>query len=383
MKISVAVRQKFHGFQLAQQLQNHNSLSKLYTAHYGSILGKDNSVGFSIDRKKVATNTYSALLTYGIKNNGFNNDDRFGKWVAGKLKDENIIVTWGIQALPIIKRAKELGIKVVLERGSSHASFQRDILMEEYRSLNISTVDLEKSFSPKRIERELLEYELADVVSIPSSFVKHSFTKNNFEEEKLFINAYGADLINFTYIPKPHKLFRLIYSGTLSIRKGIHYLLEAFSNLKLPEAELWLVGKVEEEIKPFILKYSAINIKIQTPVPQQHLAKLYNQCDVFVICSIEEGMAMVQTQAMSCGLPLICTTNTGGDDLIVDGVNGFVIPIRQVQILEEKIEFLYMNRDKCKEMGKNALKTIQSDFSWKNYGNRAITFYKQLIREFD
>ena len=106
---------------------------------------------------------------------------------------------------------------------------------------------------------------------------------------------------------------------------------------------------------------------------------LHLQLDVFVICSIEEGLAMVQTQAMACGLPLICTTNTGGDDLIDNGINGFVVPIRQVKILQEKMEFLYLNRDKCKEMGKNALKTIQSDFSWKNYGYRSVAFYKQLI----
>lgn len=379
MKISVAVRQKFHGFQLAQQLFNQNVLAKLFTSHYGKFLGKDNSQGYSIDKNRIETNLYRAMLTYGFKNNGFNNDNKFGKWVAHKLNDEDIVVTWGIQALPIINRAKKLGIKVVLERGSSHASFQRDILMEEYRTLNISTVELEKSFSTERMERELLEYDLADAVSIPSSFVKRSFIENNFCEEKLFINAYGADLMNFACNPEPHRTFRFIYAGSLSIRKGIHYLLDAFSNLNLPETELWLVGKIEEEIKPFILKYSAANIKILSPVPQLQLAGLYNKCDVFVICSIEEGMAMVQPQAMACGLPLICTTNTGGDDLIDDGVNGFVIPIRQVQILKEKMEFLYTNKDKCKDMGINALKTMQSDFSWKNYGIRAVTFYKQLI----
>lgn len=379
MKISVAVRQQFHGFQLSQQLQNYHILSKLYTAHYGSILGKDNSIGFSIESKKIVTNIYRALLTYGFKNNSFENDDGFGRWVAGMLTEEDIIVTWGIQALPIIKRANELGIKVILERGSSHVAFQRDILMEEYKSLNISTVELQKSFSSKRMERELLEYELADVVSIPSSFVKRSFTENKFGEEKLFVNAYGADLINFTCVPKPHSLFRIIYAGTLSIRKGIHYLLEAFSNLNLPKAELWLVGKVEAEIKPFIIKYSSKSIKLINAVPQQQLAELYNQCDAFVICSIEEGMAMVQAQAMACGLPIICTTNTGGDDLIDDGFNGFVIPIRQVQILKEKIEFFYLNKDICKQMGENALKTVRSGLSWENYGDRAVKFYNQLL----
>jgi glycosyltransferase involved in cell wall biosynthesis len=379
MKISIAVRQKFHGFQLAQQLQNHNSLSKLYTAHYGAILGRDNSIGFSIAKERITTNISSALLTYGFKNNGFYNDNHFGKWVADKLNDEDVIVTWGIQALPIIKRAKQLGIKVILERGSSHVLFQRDILMEEYRSLNLSTVDLEKSFSHIRMERELLEYELADVVSIPSSFVKRSFIENNIEEKKLFVNAYGADLLNFTYNPQLHKSFRFIFAGTLSIRKGIHYLLEAFYDLNLPEAELWLVGKVEAEIKPFILKYFATNIKLIKPVPQHQLAELFNQCDAFVICSIEEGMAMVQAQAMACGLPLICTTNTGGEDLISDGLEGFVLPVKNKEKLKESILILYEDRQRAIKMGNKAMVKVANDYSWADYGKRAVNYYDQLI----
>ncbi len=381
MKVSIAVRQKFHGFQLAQQLQNHNSLLKLYTAHYGPILGKDNSVGFSIAKERITTNIYSALLTYGFKNNGFNNDNYFGKWVADKLNDENIIVTWGIQALPIIQKAKELGIKVVLERGSAHANTQKDLLLEEYRSLKISTRGLEKSFSTRRMERELMEYELADVVSIPSSFVKRTFLHNGFTAEKLFVNAYGANLRYFTYQPQPHQPFRIIYAGTLSIRKGIQYLLSAFSALKLSNAELWLVGRVEPEIKTFLSRYVEENIKILDPVPQHLLSELYNLCDVFAICSIEEGMAMVQPQAMACGLPLICTTNTGGEDLITEGIEGYVLPIRDTEKLKEAIFILYADKNKRMEMGQRALRKVSNDFTWADYGQRAVNFYKKLTCE--
>jgi glycosyltransferase involved in cell wall biosynthesis len=379
MKTSVAVRQKFHGFQLAQQLANRHTLENLYTSYYGRFFGRDNSIGYNIKKDHIQTNLISTIRTYLLNDHSFENDDKFGRWVASRMEHEDIIVTWGIQALPIIKRAHQMGIKVVLERGSAHATEQRDILMEEYKTFNIDTSQLEKSFSEKRMERELMEYEMADMVSIPSSFVKRSFLKYGFDEKKLFVNAFGADVEYFNYAPISHKPFRLIYAGALSIQKGIYYLLKAFSELSLTDAELWLVGKQDEEIKPILLKYASERIKVFEPVPQNQLAFLYNQCDAFVICSLQEGMAMVQLQAMACGLPLICTTNTGGDDLIESGNEGFVIPIRDIRSLKEKIIFLRDNEDDCKNMGQKALLKVQNGFTWTDYGSRALKAYSALL----
>ncbi len=89
--------------------------------------------------------------------------------------------------------------------------------------------------------------------------------------------------------------------------------------------------------------------------------------------SIQEGMAMVQLQAMACGLPLITTTNTGGDDLITrNGEEGFVIPIRDVEAIKEKILYLYENQDIAKEMGEKAKKKVENGFTWDDYGDKYI-----------
>jgi glycosyltransferase involved in cell wall biosynthesis len=382
MKISIAVRQKFHGFNLAHQLERLGALQNLYTSYYGKLLGKDNSTGFEIDKKKIKTNLFNAFITYGFKNKyAYSADGYFGNWVASKMGDEDIIVTWGIQALPIIKKAKELGIKVVLERGSSHAVEQRDILMEEFKQWGLNTYELEKSFSKRRMERELMEYEMADMISVPSGFVEKSFIKHGIGAEKLFVNAYGADLGSFRKESIEHDNFRIINAGTQSIRKGAHYLLRAFYELNLPNAELWLVGNIESNIYPFIKKYQHPKIKFYNAVPQNQLADYYNQCDVFVLASIEEGLAMVQLQAMACGLPIICTSNTGGEDLIGNNNEaGFVLPIKNIELLKEKILFLNHNNDVCKQMGLNALNKIKSGYSWNDYGNRALSFYNTLMK---
>ena len=88
---------------------------------------------------------------------------------------------------------------------------------------------------------------------------------------------------------------------------------------------------------------------------------------------------MVQAQAMACGLPIICTTNTGGEDLIEEGKSGFVIPLRNVDILKDKISFLFENRDACKEMGVAAKQRVKDTFSWDNYGENIINEYNRVL----
>lgn len=378
MLISVAVRAKLWGFQVAKQLLRHGALHTLFTSHYGKLLGKDNSIGYNIPSKYIRTNIVSAIHTYVMPEYWqLYGERKFGEWVAQQLRDEQAIVTWGLQAEPIIKRAHGRGIKVILERGSSHVVYQRDILLEEAKLFGTSTAYLEKSFSPTRMERELWEYNEADLIVVPSAFVKRTFLDQGIPENKLFVNNFGVDLDAFYPVEKKDEVFRIIYTGQLTLRKGVHYLLQAFDELKLAGAELWLVGKKSEEIVPFLRKYSK-GVSCFAPVPQNQLAGFYNRCDVFVMCSIEEGLALVQPQAMACGLPLICTTNTGGEDLITDGEEGFVLSIRNVEKLKEKLSYLYHNRDICRVMGQKSRLKVQTGYSWEDYGNRMADRYKML-----
>jgi len=133
MQISVSCPTRFHAFYLADQLHKHGALKRLYTSYYGCWGNKRNDRGVNIPTDRVRTNLVSAFLYYGY-NPGTEMFKRlfFGKWAARQLGDEDIVITWGLSALPIIKRAHQLGIVAVVERGSSHAIYQRDVLIEEY-----------------------------------------------------------------------------------------------------------------------------------------------------------------------------------------------------------------------------------------------------------
>ena len=88
---------------------------------------------------------------------------------------------------------------------------------------------------------------------------------------------------------------------------------------------------------------------------------------------------MVQAQAMACGLPVICTTNTGGADLVREGQDGFILPIRDVTALKEKILYFYENPEACRTMGESARRRVQAGFSWSDYGHKMIAAYRKIL----
>src|SRR5205085_5991502 len=102
-------------------------------------------------------------------------------------------------------------------------------------------------------------------------------------------------------------------------------------------------------------------------VQRELLADYYSQGSVFVLASIEEGLALVQAQAMACGLPVIATTNTGAEDLFTDGREGFIVPIRQPDAIREKILLLYEDQRLQQQMSHAAIARVRSLGGWDSY----------------
>lgn len=382
MFVTVSVYGRFHAFYLAYQLYARGYLQRLITSYPKFEVEK-----YGIPRDSI----YSLILNEFLKRGSqklpsliYNRvDSRF--WLNHQFdiaaahhipEDSDLFVGWSGFSENQLKRAKQLGQITILERGSSHIEFQRDILKEEYERFGLP-VRL-----PHRqvVVQEKHEYELADYIAVPSTFAYRSFIEKGFEPNKLIKTSYGVDLQQFRQVPKEDDVFRVVFAGNMTLQKGVHYLLEAFSKLNLPNAELWLLGKKTPESESFFEKYEG-HYRYIGHVPQSELHKYYSQCSVFAIMSVQEGMAMVQPQAMACGLPLICTTNTGGEDLIENGKEGFIIPIRSVPSLMEKILFLYEHPEICFEMGQSAKHKVKTGFTWNDYGKNIIDVYEQLIRK--
>jgi glycosyltransferase involved in cell wall biosynthesis len=156
-------------------------------------------------------------------------------------------------------------------------------------------------------------------------------------------------------------------------------LLQAFHELKLKDAELWLIGRLSPEIIPFLQKYGGANVILKGTFPQSQLYEQYSQGSVLCLASVEEGLAMVIPQAMACGLPIVGTLNTGAEDIVRDSMDGFVVPIRNVEALKERLIFLYSNRNATRQMGETARKRILESFTWDHYGDRIVKEFARTI----
>ncbi len=379
MKITISVGGRFHAFNLAQQLLKHGHLQSLITSYPKFEVAK-----YGIPKEKIKSIIIKEIIERGwrklpyflrnIYNPQYLIHEIFDKSASKKIEKTDIFVGWSSFALYSLKEAKEMGAITILDRGSSHIVYQNAILEEEYRRFGARA----GLSHPKIIEKELKEYDEADYITIPSVFAERTFLEKGVPENKIIHVPYGVELSDFKQIPKNDNVFRVVFSGGMSLRKGVHYLLRAFSELNLPNSELLLIGAFNDEIKPFFKKYEG-KYKWLSHIPQKELYKYYSRGSVFVLNSIEDGFGMVIIQAMACGLPVIATTNTGAYDIVRDGLDGFIIPIRDVAVLKEKILYLYNNREDCRRMGQSAKERVSKGFTWDDYGEKIIRAYENIF----
>jgi glycosyltransferase involved in cell wall biosynthesis len=383
MNISIIVGGRFHAFNLAEQLNKNNNLKQLITTYPKYFINKN----YGIDKKKIQSILLKEIVQRTFLNKIYDFNDILTEYFdikAQKLidfKNLDILVGWSSFSLKSFQFGKNIKCLKILERGSTHIDFQTNIMKEEYLIHNLP-LNLPSKYI---INKEKMEYQLADYIVVPSEFARQTFLTRGFSEKKIIKIPYGVNLKEFqnkTSNKRKGFVFRIIYTGTLSLRKGVLYLLKAFHELNLENSQLLMIGNIDNEIKLKINEYK-LNKKIifKKPISQSKLSEQYSGSNVFITCSIEEGLSMVQLQAMSCGLPIICTPNSGGDEIIDNGNDGFILPIRDTEELKKKILYLYNNKSVCFEMGMRAQKKIKNSFSWESYGKNITSMYKKLLKK--
>ena len=197
--------------------------------------------------------------------------------------------------------------------------------------------------------------------------------------ERIIMVNTGVDLSRFRPVKKNDDVFRVVTCGSLSVQKGTHVLLEAFERAKLPGAELVLIGPVLPQLESLAARYASSRVRFVGHVANAELYQWFSQGDVFVMPSIQEGLAAVQAQAMACGLPLISSASSGGEDLIgPDGAEGFIVKTGDSEALRERLEWCFDHRDECRAMGQAALARAGQALTWSAYGERIAAVAAKL-----
>jgi glycosyltransferase involved in cell wall biosynthesis len=262
----------------------------------------------------------------------------FDRWVKKNLTPgDHIISSYGY-ANGSFKWVRAHGGKTFLDGGNSHPENFWALIKEEHRRWNCPT----PPFSRYHYERSLAMMAQVDYVLSPSNHVTQSFLAHGFKPGQILKNVYPVDLSLFKPAREKRPQNRpltLINTGSLSLRKGTPYLLEAFRlvRAKIPDARLLLTKIIQDDVKPVLAKFSDLPIEWTPALPHTRLAEHLRTADIFVLPSLEDGFARTVTEAMSCGLPAITTPNTGASDFIQPGINGEVVPIRDPQVIADAV----------------------------------------------
>jgi len=382
MKILVSCGTKFHSDHIGYQLQKRGILSKVITSHpsmaYKRVELEKENIFF------LPPIFIFSLLLRKILGKWYFFQSQFDwllavvyDWMASLCipTETDISISWAWASLRTMRAVKRNGGIAILEECGSCNRHQDEILQEEYQKLNLEYVS---STFHKILSREIDECNEADYILCPSRYVMESFGKYGIPKSKFILIPYGVDLSLFSRQEKLDDIFRILFVGTIGVRKGLIYLFEALKLLTI-EFECLIIGRIEPAFENIFKEHSSL-FKHIGRVEHSQIKHYYSNSSVFVFPSIDEGMAYVQLEAMACGLPVICTPNSGGDSVIRDGEEGFIVPLRDPLAIKNRIEYLYHNPSELKKMSCNA-ETRSKQFTWERYGDELEMKLEQLVSE--
>jgi alpha-maltose-1-phosphate synthase len=191
--------------------------------------------------------------------------------------------------------------------------------------------------------------------------------------------TYGVDLGMFhACTARQPDDFNVVFVGGLSVRKGIRYLLDAFQQLQCKNKRLTLVGTVLPEMEATInaLRHNP-RIQVRGHVPQEKLKEILSASHALVLPSVEDGLGLVQVQALACGCPVIATQNTGAQDVFTDGKEGFIVPIRDAAAIAERLQRLADDPELSTTMSQAAVQRVKSISGWDRYGDRMFQIFSE------
>ncbi len=374
MKIVQSTWVRYHHFDLARELNKLGLLEKIFTS-LPWWKAKKESIEQNIPLDKISCNFLMQGIRYSANKLPFytgwmdtklsvTQTKMFSAWVAKKLPDCDAYIGISGTGLKAGRLIKNRGGNYIMDRGSSHIKYANTILKQEYERWGFNWTDID----PWLIENEIAEAEEANLITIPSDFVRDTFIGQGVDAAKLKVVPYGVSLDEFYPVgTPPADKFRLVFVGQFSLRKGAPYLLNAFKEFKHPAKELVVVGNVDEQLKPLITKLADANVIFTGIIPRNKVKDILSTAHALVLPSIEEGLALVQAQAMACGCPVIATPNTGSQTLFTNKKEGLIVEARNVEALVSAFTLLADDPLLRNKMSASCISRVKELGGWKTY----------------
>jgi glycosyltransferase involved in cell wall biosynthesis len=271
-------------------------------------------------------------------------------------------------ALATFQAAHRMGLKRYYELPILHFEASQKLLREEaerypeWEPTLLATRD-----SKAKLDRKSAELDLADLVICPSPLVQQSLPTG----VRSLVAEYGCPVPTVkNRTPREKSRLKILFVGTMTQRKGLADLLLAMKLLNRPDVELMIIGRPLLSLAFYRRSYPSF--VYQAPRPAAQIRELMLSCDVLVLPSIVEGRALVQMEAMSCGLPIVVTPNAGAEDLVEEGRTGFLVPIRAPERLAERLEWIADHRDWVDDIRPAILEKARQS-SWQRYTDKVLS----------
>lgn len=288
----------------------------------------------------------------------------------------DLLHSWSGDCVESLRAANDLGIPSVIEIPTWHRNKGKIKKDRTWSEIQRDAAPFPRSILNRLLvtrQQVMEEYNRATLILFLSERARETFLIAGIAPEKLFFVGRGADPDLFIPGSQP-AMFRAIFVGSLIRRKGVHHLLTVWKKLALPNAELVLVGTPSPEIQA-LLKDSPGSVVVRGHVAD--VAAEFQNASVHIFPSECEGSAKVTYEAAACGLAQITTREAG--DVVVDGLNGLVIPPNDPTALASAIRTLHANPERVAQMGRAARSRIVESFTWDHFRQRLLNAYSRAI----
>ncbi|MGO9099644.1 MAG: glycosyltransferase family 4 protein [Mycobacterium sp.] len=295
----------------------------------------------------------------------------FDRWAASQLGEPSVVNGLSGYATHTLSQASARGATIFCDRGSWHILEQKRVLDEEASRIGAPL----EYFDPFMLERELCEYQMANRILVPSESARRSFIRQGIDAERVVKVPYGVDISAFSAPTEGRCPGAIVSVATVGVQKGHHHLLEAFKALKTRNASLTLVGAIMPGWDRR-LRLDQSGVRATGRVGRSEVIEEMQRASIFVLASVQEGLALVIGQAMACGLPVIATEATGVRELVSDGVEGLVVPDPpSAQRIAEAMDFLLSDTDRAQAMGAAGRRKVESFGGWDRYGRQLVAAF--------
>jgi glycosyltransferase involved in cell wall biosynthesis len=363
-----------------------DAFETLRASYRGGFLGK--AIAYDNRQKEIPASLIHSLRWHPVRLISFFDrpyyygaKKKYLDWIASRhlaTGRYDLFHSWSGDCLRSLQTAKQRRIPSIVEIPTWHRDGGKNKGARRKTTDSAGTSrGLERWKARLLLERKrfIEEYQLADLLLVLSERAAHTFRVRGFPEEKLFYLPRGVDVERFKPGDRPSK-FRAIFAGALIKRKGLQHVLEAWHRLNLPDAELWLVGHVHDEAKPFLKQFWRDNIRVVgfAHDPENYL----NRGTVHVFPSQWEGSAKVTYEAAACALPQITTREAG--DVVRDGVEGIIVKPGDVDAIAAALQHLHRHPEIVQQMGSAARRRVVENFTWDHFRTRLLGAYETAMR---